>query len=66
MSSLMCPYCSSLNVKQFGGCTQEDCFYECQDCKMLSDHAVDYSPGAHGKTYLGKKNCGSNRIRMKK
>jgi hypothetical protein len=62
-STRICPYCGSENVKQFGGCTQEECFFTCLDCKMLSDLWVDYSYGAGGKTYLKKKNCAANRER---
>jgi hypothetical protein len=62
---MTCPYCGSKNVKeQIGGCTQEECFYKCFDCQMLSDYAVDY--GMLGsKPYLKKKNCQSNRTRLK-
>lgn len=65
-SSRICPYCQSTNVHIVGRATQEQNMWECDDCKMLSDCAVDGGYMAGGRTYLKKQNCSSNRERLKK
>jgi hypothetical protein len=58
-STRICPYCGSENVRQFGRCTQEECFFTCDSCQMLSDLITDYAN--MGRTYLRKKDCEANR-----